>query len=92
MLRTSIYAFEITAWGLLPALSNKAKKATSVCKGMRERAARIGAKLTLASKPASGTEIKLVVPGGIVFKTIRSERAGALARFRKFLARVDFRI
>jgi signal transduction histidine kinase len=52
---------------------------------MRERAARVGGKLTLASKPASGTEVKLVVPGGIVFKTIRSEGAGALAKFRKLL-------
>ena len=59
---------------------------------MRERAARIGGKLTLASNPVSGTEIKLVVPGGIVFKTIRSERVAALTKFRKLLARVDFKI
>jgi signal transduction histidine kinase len=55
--------------------------------GMRERAARVGGKLTLASKPASGTEIKLVVPGAIVFKTIRSEGAGAFTKFRKLLSR-----
>ncbi len=36
--------------------------------GMRERAARIGGKLTLVSSAASGTEIKLVVPGEIVFR------------------------
>jgi glucose-6-phosphate-specific signal transduction histidine kinase len=60
--------------------------------GMRERAARIGGKLTVASKPGSGTEIKLVVPGGIVFKTIRTVGPGGLTRFRKLLARVVFKI
>lgn len=35
--------------------------------GMRERAERIGGKFTLVSS-ASGTEITLVVPGGIVFR------------------------
>lgn len=37
--------------------------------GMRERAARIGGKLSLVSSPGSGTEVVLVVPGGIVFRT-----------------------
>ena len=36
--------------------------------GMRERAARIGGKLTLVSSANSGTEITLVIPGGIVFQ------------------------
>ena len=36
--------------------------------GMRERAVRISGKLTLVSSPNSGTEIKLIVPGGIVFQ------------------------
>ena len=36
--------------------------------GMRERAARIGGKFTLVSSAASGTEITLIVPGGIVFR------------------------
>jgi hypothetical protein len=36
--------------------------------GMRERAVRIGAKLTLASSANSGTEITLVVPGDIAFR------------------------
>jgi signal transduction histidine kinase len=35
--------------------------------GMRERAARIGGKLTLVSSANSGTEITVVIPGGIVF-------------------------
>ena len=35
--------------------------------GMRERAVRIGGKLTVVSSATSGTEITVVVPGGIVF-------------------------
>ena len=42
--------------------------------GMRERALRIGSKLTLVSSSASGTEIKLVVPGGIIFQKTRQVR------------------
>ena len=34
--------------------------------GMRERAVRIGGRLTLESSPNSGTEMKLIVPGSIV--------------------------
>jgi signal transduction histidine kinase/ligand-binding sensor domain-containing protein len=36
--------------------------------GMRERAVRIGATLTLVSSASSGTEITLIVPGGIIFR------------------------
>jgi signal transduction histidine kinase len=36
--------------------------------GMRERAVRIGAKLTLDSSATTGTEISLVVPGDIAFR------------------------
>jgi signal transduction histidine kinase len=78
--------------GIDPAVIERGKKGHFGLQGMRERAARIGAKLTLGSNGASGTEIKLVVPGGIVFKTVRSERTSALSRFRKLLARVDFKI
>jgi len=44
--------------------------------GMRERAARIGAKLTLVSSPDRGTEITLVVPGGVIFRSISASRRG----------------
>jgi ligand-binding sensor domain-containing protein len=37
--------------------------------GMRERALRIGAQLTITSSPADGTEVLLVVPGGMVFRS-----------------------
>jgi signal transduction histidine kinase len=78
--------------GIDPGIIERGKEGHFGLQGMHERAARVGGKLTLASNPASGTEVKLVVPGGIVFKTIRSERAGALTKFRKLLARVDFKI
>jgi signal transduction histidine kinase len=41
-------------------------------KGMRERAVRIGAKLTLTSSASAGTEITLVVPGDIAFQISNS--------------------
>jgi signal transduction histidine kinase/ligand-binding sensor domain-containing protein len=40
--------------------------------GMRERAARIAGKLTITSSAASGTEIKLVVPGKIIYRKTTS--------------------
>ena len=43
-------------------------------KGIRERAARIGARLIIASVPGKGTEILLVVPGNIAGRARRSMR------------------
>jgi signal transduction histidine kinase/streptogramin lyase len=37
--------------------------------GMRERAARIGAKLYMTTSPGNGTLIELIVPGRLVFRT-----------------------
>lgn len=42
--------------------------------GMRERAERIGGKLTLISSPKHGTEITVVVPGDIVFRKNRQPK------------------
>jgi signal transduction histidine kinase len=42
-------------------------------KGMRERAARIAGKLTVTTSPASGTEVKLVVPGKIIYRKMTSD-------------------
>jgi signal transduction histidine kinase/ligand-binding sensor domain-containing protein len=57
--------------------------------GMRERAARIGAKLTLASSSALGTEIKLVVPGGIIFQKTGTVRQTLLAKIRALISRTN---
>jgi signal transduction histidine kinase len=43
--------------------------------GMRERAEMIGARLTVRSRAASGTEVELLVPGHVAFKT-QSQRRG----------------
>jgi signal transduction histidine kinase/streptogramin lyase len=54
--------------GIDPATADRGKDGHFGLQGMRERASRIGGKLTLASSSNSGTEIKLVVPGGIIFR------------------------
>lgn len=49
--------------------------------GMRERAEMIGARLTVRSRVASGTEVELLVPGHVAFQT-QSPRRG-LAWFKR---------
>jgi ligand-binding sensor domain-containing protein len=61
--------------------------------GMRERAVRIGGKLTLVSSSSSGTEIKLTVPGGIIFQKMtpirRSFEIRALFRSKDETSNLD---
>jgi signal transduction histidine kinase len=57
--------------------------------GMRERAARIGGTITLLSSLASGTEIKLVVPGRIIFRSSSRVRPVGLARMKTLLRLKD---
>jgi signal transduction histidine kinase len=54
--------------GIDPAVVDRGKDGHFGLQGMRERAARIGGKLTLRSSAISGTEIRLIVPGGIIFR------------------------
>jgi signal transduction histidine kinase len=49
---------------------------------MRERAARIGGKLTLGSSSRSGTEIRLTVPGGIIFRKTMAVRRPLFTRIK----------
>lgn len=70
--------------GIDPAVLDKGKEGHFGLQGMRERAARIGGKLTLVSSTTSGTEITVVVPGGIVF---RKESATPLSKLRDLLSR-----
>jgi hypothetical protein len=56
--------------GIDSAVANLGKHGHFGLEGMRERAVRIGGKLTLVSSPSSGTEIKLIVPGGIISQKI----------------------
>lgn len=55
--------------GIDPSITDRGKDGHFGLLGMRERAERIDGKLTLLTS-SSGTEIKLVVPGGIVFRTL----------------------
>jgi len=54
--------------GIDPAIADRGKDGHFGLQGMRERAARIGGKLTLVSSLNSGTEIRLIVPGAIIFQ------------------------
>src|SRR6202035_128218 len=68
--------------GIDLAIANGGKDGHFGLQGMRERATRIGGKLTLVSSSSSGTEIKLVVPGGIVFGKATPVRRSLLTRIR----------
>jgi signal transduction histidine kinase len=61
--------------GIDPAIADRGKNGHFGLQGMRERAARIGGKLTLVSSSNSGTEIKLVVPGRIIFRKMPGQRS-----------------
>lgn len=66
--------------GIEPAVLDGGREGHFGLEGMRQRAARIGGELTIASSPARGTEIKLVVPGGIIFRTINPAWVGFLGK------------
>jgi signal transduction histidine kinase len=68
--------------GIDPAIADKGKDGHFGLQGMRERAARIGGKLTLGSSSSSGTEIRLVVPGSIIFRKMMPARRSLLTRIR----------
>jgi signal transduction histidine kinase len=53
--------------GIDPAVSDHGKNGHFGLQGMRERAARIGGKLTILSSTTGGTDVTLVVPGAITF-------------------------
>jgi len=54
--------------GIEATVLTEGKKGHFGLQGMRERAERIGSKLTLVSSPDSGTEMTLVVPGNVIFR------------------------
>jgi nitrate/nitrite-specific signal transduction histidine kinase len=61
--------------GIDPAIADGREDGHAGLKGMRERAARIGGKLTLGRSFRSGTEMKLVVPGRIIFRKMPGRRS-----------------
>ena len=70
--------------GIDPTIADTGKDGHFGLQGMRERAARIGGKLTLGSSSNTGTEIKLIVPGGIVFRKMIPVRRSLFTRARGF--------
>ena len=75
--------------GIDPAIADGGKGGHFGLQGMRERAARIGGNLTLGSSSNSGTEIKLVVPGDIVFRKATAVHRTFLTRIKDVLKRMD---
>jgi ligand-binding sensor domain-containing protein len=75
--------------GIDPDVADRGKDGHFGLQGMRERAVRIGAKLTLASSSALGTEIKLVVPGGIIFQKTGPVRQTLLTKIRALIWRTN---
>ena len=68
--------------GIDPAIADRGRDGHFGLQGMRERAARIGGKLTLGSSSSSGTEIKLTVPGGIIFRKMMPVRESLFIKMR----------
>jgi signal transduction histidine kinase len=58
--------------GMDPSVADRGKDGHFGLRGMRERASRIAGKLTVTSSPRSGTEIKLLVPGKVIYRRIAS--------------------
>jgi signal transduction histidine kinase len=54
--------------GLDPSIADTGKHGHFGLAGMRERAARIGAKLTIASAANTGTEVVIAVPARVIFR------------------------
>ncbi|HET9711658.1 MAG TPA: ATP-binding protein, partial [Pyrinomonadaceae bacterium] len=67
--------------GIEAAVLKAGKEGHFGLQGMRERAERIGSKLTLVSSPDSGTEVILVVPGNVIFRKPSTTRFARLKIF-----------
>ena len=75
--------------GIDPVIADKGRDGHFGLQGMRERAARIGGKLTLGSSSNSGTEIRLLVPGGIVFRKTTPVPRTLFTKIRALFKRTD---
>ena len=72
--------------GIDPRVVDKGKEGHVGLHSMRERAARIGGKLTMVSSQASGTKITVVVPGNHIF---RKPGASLLEKLREIVTGQD---
>jgi ligand-binding sensor domain-containing protein/signal transduction histidine kinase len=74
--------------GVPQELAERGKQGHFGLKGMKERASRIGAELTLITSPTSGTQITLRVPGKLIFPHADSGSRGGLAWIRSLWQRI----
>jgi signal transduction histidine kinase len=74
--------------GMDVAVAERGKEGHFGLQGMRERAARILGKLTVASSAVEGTEITLVVPGRVIYRYATSARRSLPARIKSRLSRI----
>jgi signal transduction histidine kinase len=76
---TLIYADELSVdvsdngVGIDSLIADRGREGHFGLQGMRERAARIAGKLIVNSAPESGTQVKLVVPGKIIYRKAISD-------------------
>ena len=75
--------------GIDPAIVSSGKAGHFGLQGMQERAARIEGKLTLVSSATSGTEIKLAVPGNIIYRKTTSNKRRFPAKIKSVLIRLN---
>jgi len=71
--------------GIDPAIVDMGKDGHFGLQGMRERSARIAGKLTCVSSSNSGTEVKLIVPEGIIFQKMTPVPRSLFTRIRTLL-------
>jgi signal transduction histidine kinase len=71
--------------GIDPTVADRGKNGHFGLQGMRERTSRIGGNLILGSSSSSGTEIRLIVPGRIVFRKMMPVRRSLLTKIRTLL-------
>lgn len=73
------------------AVSEKGRAGNFGLQGMQERTVRMGGKLALMSSSASGTEIKLSVPGEVIFRKEDPVRQTLLTKIRKLVSQTKRR-
>jgi signal transduction histidine kinase len=56
--------------GIDPEIVDRGKEGHFGLQGMRERAARIVSRFLVESSASSGTVVSLIVPGGIIYRTV----------------------
>ena len=77
--------------GMDSTLAEKGKAGHFGLAGMRERAARVAAKLTINSTASQGTTVELVVPGGVIYRHAQSKLNTLLSRAQSLLLKLGLR-